>query len=143
MAALNGKWSLISTDNFEEYMKATGVDDAQRAKINELLAKGGSGGTVEEYFVEPGKSIRRNYYISGTLFREAPAVPIGEEFCEQAINGKVAKATITQEGENKLIRCETFETGTTTEAVMEVNGDEMTTTMKCGSVVATRKCKRV
>jgi len=76
------------------------------------------------------------------LFKEAPAVPIGEEFSEQAINGKVAKAIVTQESDNKLIRRETFETGTTTEAIMEVNGDEMTTIMKCGNVVATRKCKR-
>jgi len=143
MAALNGKWSVVSTDNFEEYMKATGTDEATRAKINELLQKGGAGGTIEEYFVEPGKSIKRNYYISGTLFKEAPPVPIGEEFSEPAINGKVAKTTITEEGENKVIRRETFESGETTELIMEVHGDEMTMTMKCGNVVATRKCKRL
>jgi len=124
-------------------MKATGADEATRAKINELLQKDGAGETVEEYFVEPGKSIKRNYYLSGTLFREIPAVPIGEEFSEQAINGKVAKTRITEEGENKLIRRETFESGETTELTMEVHGDELTTTMKCGNVVATRKCKRL
>jgi len=142
MTALNGKWSLVSSDKFDDYIKATGADDATRAKVGELLGKAGSDGLIEEYIIEAGKSARRNFYLGGKLFKESPTVPIGSEVSGPAMDGRTVKVTVTEEGANKLRRHEAFETGQITDTVLEVHGDEMTTTLTCGSVVSTRKYKR-
>jgi len=143
MASLNGKWALISSEKFNEYLKATGADEATLAKVAELLNKAGVDGLIEEYFVESGKSIQRNFYLGGKLFRESPVIPLGEEVSGPAMDGRIVKITVKEEGANKLTRHEALETGQTTDTVLEVHGDEMITTLTCGGVVSTRKYKRV
>jgi len=98
--------------------------------------------TVEEFIIQPGKSMQRNVYLAGKLQREFPAVSFGEEFTEKTMDGKTTKGKITQESDTKVIRHDTFEGGQKADVVIEVVGDELHTTLKSGDVVCTRKYKR-
>jgi hypothetical protein len=140
MANLNGTWELTGSDHFEEYMKAIGVTDDNRAKALSLMTKTGPGGYVEVFEVT-GTTIKRTITIGGQEQSASPAVPFGKEVDGQSLDGRPIKVTLTIDGPNKLIRNEVgpnYKSTITTVA----DGDKRTTTLESGGVKATRTFKK-
>ena len=143
MANLNGKWQLVSSENFDAYMQKIGVTDENRAKGKDVLEKTGPGGLVEEYVIESGKSIKRNIYIGGSLMRESQAAPFNTQVQGPSVDGRTAKITLKEESANKVTRHEIFDGGVEATTVSEVTGDQLITTLTSGGVTSKRTYKKV
>jgi len=143
MALLNGKWALYSSEKFDEYMKAIGVDDENRAKGVATLNKTGAGGLVEEYVIDSDKSIKRQIYVGGQLVKESPAIPFGKEVSGPSLDGRTVKLTLTRTGPGQVTRNEQFDNGVTSTTVIEANRDELVSTLTAGGVTSVRKYKKV
>jgi hypothetical protein len=133
---LLGRWDLHSSDKFEEYMVALGVDEATRKvavnlKQTNVISRDGDMWTIRM------ESTVRNTELKFTE---------GVEFEENRLDGKKCKSTVTVEGPNKLVQVEKdHETGKVLSTITrEVNDkDEMVTTLTAGEVTCTRVYKRV
>ncbi|XP_013386384.1 fatty acid-binding protein, heart [Lingula anatina] len=92
MAGLEGKWKLIDSKNFEEYMKAVGVGAVMRklgatAKPSQEISRDGDKFTIKT------KSAVKNTEITFTL---------GQEFEETTADGRKVKSVVTLDGD-KLV----------------------------------------
>ncbi|CAN9514273.1 unnamed protein product [Ophioblennius macclurei] len=122
-----GKWTLTSSDNFDEYMKAIGVGFATRqvgnlAKPN-LLFSVGDDGVISMKAETPFKT-------NETKFK------LNEEFDETTADGRTTKTTITF-ADGKLLQKQSWdEKETTLERVIE--DGKLIATCTMGDVVAVR-----
>jgi hypothetical protein len=124
-----GKWDLVSSDKFDEYMKAVGVG-AVWAKV---------GSTAKP---KVSISVDGNKWTlkSETLVKSSCIeFQLGVEFDETTTDDRKMKTTITLEG-NKLIQDQKGDIPSV--ITREVNGDSMTVLCKAKDVVATRVYKK-
>ncbi|KAM4736064.1 fatty acid binding protein 4b [Anableps anableps] len=122
-----GKWTLVSSDNFDEYMKAVGMSFATRQMGNlakpDLLISVGDDGVV---------SIK----AESTLKTTAIKFKLGEEFDETTADGRNAKSIFTLEND-KLMQKQSWD-GKTTTLEREVHDGKLTAKCIMDDVVAVR-----
>eukprot|EP00916_Digyalum_oweni_P015460 GHVL01025307.1.p2 GENE.GHVL01025307.1~~GHVL01025307.1.p2 ORF type:complete len:136 (+),score=16.17 GHVL01025307.1:83-490(+) len=135
MAALNGKWRLVSVDNFESYLDAVGVAGESRDKALKLLT--------------PENNILQDITIDGdniTIVTTTPIAPIqvkatnGEEFESRYLDGREIKTMFRVEGDTLV---EDVSGPFKTHIVRAVEGGHMIMTMKSGDVTSTRRYEKV
>ena len=123
---LNKKFKLESSENFEEYMKALGVDMLKRKlastwhPVVEVTREDG------DYWTMSTKSMLRSTVCKFKL---------GEEFDEERADGVMVKSVITVEG-NKMKHVMKGEPEST--IIREVNGDEMVVLATVSGVTSKR-----
>jgi len=123
--AFVGTWKMESSENFDKYMEAVGV--------NVPMAKLGSVAKPTVTISVEGDTWNLK---SETLFKNSKIqFQLGVEFDETTADDRQMKTTFTLDG-NKLIQ---DQKGSIPSVITrEVNGDKMTVLCKAGDVVATR-----
>jgi len=127
--ALIGTWKLVTSENFDEYMKAVGVN-AIVAKVGSslkptlIIAKDGDTWTVRS------ESTFKNTEVKFQL---------GVEFDEKTADDRNMKTTFTLDG-NKLTQDQKGEIPSV--ITREVDGNKMVVLCKAKDVVATRNYER-
>jgi hypothetical protein len=124
-----GKWDMISSDKFDEYMKAVGVG-AVWAKI---------GSTAKPKLIITVDGDKWTVKSETLVKTSSMEFKLGEEFDETTADDRKMKTTITLEG-NKLIQNQKGEIPSV--ITREVNGDTMTVLCKAKDVTATRVYKK-
>lgn len=131
MSIITGKFDLVTSDNFDAYLKAAGVGFAKR------LIAGTMRPTVEIISNSDGSYLINTYSkLKNTTIRFHPGV----EFDEETMDGRKAKSTIIIEG-NKLIHTQKIG-DEQSQTIREFNGDEMTATFTCNGVSSVRTYKK-
>ena len=126
---LKGKWVLVSSENFDDYMKEVGVSWAtrqigSRAKPNVIIDVNGNKVTIDT------ESVFKNTHLEFTL---------GEEFDETTPDGRQVKSIFVFE-DGKLVCTQKGKVDSTISRYLE--GEEMVTVCVANSVTSTRKYKR-
>ncbi|MEQ2272646.1 Cellular retinoic acid-binding protein 1 [Xenotaenia resolanae] len=127
-----GNWKMKSSDNFEELLKALGVN----AMLRKVAVAAASTPQVEirqdgeQFYIKTSTSVR----TTEINFR------IGEEFNEETVDGRKVKSLATWESENKIYCQQTLVDGDgpKTYWTRELNGDELVLTFGADDVVCTR-----
>jgi hypothetical protein len=124
-----GKWDMISSEKFDDYMKAVGV--------GAVWAKIGSTAKPKLIISVDGDkwTLKSETLVKSTCIE----FKLGEEFDETTADDRKMKTTITLEG-NKLIQDQKGEIPSV--ITREVNGDTMTVLCKAKDVTATRVYKK-
>ncbi|CAL8110255.1 unnamed protein product [Orchesella dallaii] len=131
MAGIVGTYEMVSSDNYDGFLKAVGVAVIQRtmaSKVTPTMTWINEGGK----WTQKTKTTLKSFQI---VFTE------GEEFDEELADGRKCKATITFEG-NTLVHKQKMD-ALTAEVRREFKGDQMVSTFKAGDVVATRVFKKI
>uniref|UniRef100_A0A161MMZ3 Fatty acid-binding protein, muscle n=1 Tax=Triatoma infestans TaxID=30076 RepID=A0A161MMZ3_TRIIF len=97
------KYKLNKSENFDEYMKALGVGLVTRKMGNTVSP-------VIELLEEDGEYTLKS---SSTFKNTVIKFKLGEEFDQETPDGRKVKATITLEGDNKLVEVQKGEKETT------------------------------
>ncbi|NWT74060.1 FABPL protein, partial [Prunella fulvescens] len=123
-----GKYELQYQENFEPFMRALGLPEAEIQKGKDLksiseIVQDGKKFTVT---VTTGSKVVKNQFT------------IGEESEIEMLNGEKAKVVVQMEGNNKLV---TQVKGM--KSVTELNGDTITYTMTMGDLTLKRVSKRI
>lgn len=130
MAEFAGEYTFVSSENFDEFLKALGVNFLLRKTVGALKptfhVKAEEDGTIVFKSVSTFKTTETKFKL-------------GEEFEEKRMDGVVCKSVVTQEG-NKLIQKQMSDPPA--EIIREFNDDELKITCKCGDVTATRMYKK-
>uniref|UniRef100_T1J6K4 Cytosolic fatty-acid binding proteins domain-containing protein n=1 Tax=Strigamia maritima TaxID=126957 RepID=T1J6K4_STRMM len=132
MAEFVGKYKLISSENFDDYMKALNV-----SMVTRKLANAAS----------PVQDIQLNgdeFYIkTSTTFKTSEIkFKLGVEFDEQTADGRTVKTTITRDG-NKLIQEQKADKPALNSTLTrEFEGDTMKMVLTVGDIVCTRVYKK-
>jgi len=124
-----GKWDMISSEKFDEYMKAVGVG-AVWAKI---------GSTAKPKLIITVDGDKWTVKSETLVKTSSMEFKLGEEFDETTADDRKMKTTITLQG-NKLIQNQKGEIPSV--ITREVNGDTMTVTCQAKDVTATRVYKK-
>ncbi|XP_043929775.1 fatty acid-binding protein, brain [Protopterus annectens] len=124
--ALCATWKLTDSENFDEYMKALGIDFATRkigmvTKPTITISKDGDTFTIKT------ESTFKNTEIS---FKP------GEDFDEHTPDNRNCKSTVTVDGD-KLVHVQKWDDKQTT-FTREVQDGKMVMTLTIGDVVAVR-----
>lgn len=129
MATFDGKYKLVDSENFEEYMKAIGVPEELMSLANDPKAETAVKQDGDKYLIQLTGSGR----IAELNFK------LGEEFDEVTPHGTPAKTVITRDG-NRLIQRQkgAVESVITREFV----GNDLIVTLQAGSATSTRKYKK-
>ncbi|XP_071448232.1 fatty acid-binding protein, muscle isoform X1 [Hetaerina americana] len=122
------KYKMISSENFDDYMKALGVGLVTRKMGNAVTP------TVEVSEKDGTYTLK----TSSTFKNSEISFKLGEEFEEETVDGRKVKSVVTKDG-NKLIHVQKGEKETT--IIREFNGDEMKAILKVDDVVCTRVYK--
>jgi len=128
MPSLTGSFKLIKSENFDEYMKALGV--------NMLLRKMASTATPVTEISQAGDdwSIKTTTTFKTTDIK----FKLGEEFDEVTADGRNCKSIITKEGDDKLVHTQNCN-GQTLKILREFTDDQMKMILEApGSVISTR-----
>lgn len=129
MAELCGKFKLVSSENFDDFMKAMGVNLVMR-KI----------GATSKPVVEIKQDGDEFSLKTCTTFKTTEIkFKLGEEFDETRLDGSECKSVITLE-DGKLIQKQSGEKEVT--IIREVEGDQMKTICKVNDIVSTRVYNR-
>lgn len=129
--AFDGKYEMVSSDNYEEYLKAVGVGFANR----KLAAS--SKPTVE--ITTDGGAWRLK---TVTTFKTTDlAFVLGEEFTEEREDGRECLTTFTLDGDT-LTQVQKLDAADAT-ITRRVGADGMHAAFEAGGVVAHRRYKRV
>jgi len=128
--AFTGKFELVSSDNFDEYLKACGVGMAKRA----LAASAKP--TVE---ISESGGVYKMKTLS-TLKNTEITFKLGEEFDEETADGRKSKSTMTADG-NKLIHSQKIGDDSS-KTVREFSADSLKATFTAKDVSATRVYKK-
>jgi len=132
MASLAGKWQLVSSENFDEYMKEIGVSWALRQMGN--MAKPNLIITIEgKHYVIKSESTFKTTVLEFDL---------DTEFDETTADGREVKTNVTLDASNKLIQHQKGKVDTTLTRYLEDN-DTMVTICEANAVKSTRKYKRM
>lgn len=135
MAALNGKWKLVSLDNFEPYLDAVGVHGESRGQALKLLT--------------PENNITQEITVDGdaiTIVTTTPISPIevkatnGQEFESRYLDGREIKTVFRVDGDALLEEVSGPFSTTITRAI---EGGQMVMTMVVGDVSSTRRYDKV
>ncbi|GAB6030059.1 DNA-binding proteins Bright/BRCAA1/rbp1 [Chamberlinius hualienensis] len=120
-----GKFKLVSSDKFEDYMKALGVGMVTRKMANTA--------TPVQTITEDGNkfTIKTETSFKTTVIE----FELGKEFDENTADGRKVKTTVTKDG-NKLIQTQKGDKDSV--LIREFNGNEMKMTLKADDVVCTR-----
>ncbi|NP_001279793.1 fatty acid-binding protein, heart-like [Callorhinchus milii] len=121
-----GKWKLIESVKFDDYMKAVGVNFSLRnlAKvIKPTTIISIDGGTV---------TVRTQSAMKNTEINFNP----GEEFSEKTADGRDTKTTVTIDN-NKMVQVQRWDDKETT-LVREMKDGKLILTLTMGDVVCTR-----
>uniref|UniRef100_A0A3P9LHE5 Cellular retinoic acid-binding protein 1 n=1 Tax=Oryzias latipes TaxID=8090 RepID=A0A3P9LHE5_ORYLA len=127
-----GNWKMRKSENFDELLKALGVN----AMLRKVAVAAASNPQVEihqdgdQFYIKTSTSVRTteiNFHI-------------GEEFDEETVDGRKCKSLATWESENKIHCQQTLVDGDgpKTYWTRELNGDELTLTFGADDVVCTR-----
>ncbi|XP_008275295.1 fatty acid-binding protein, adipocyte-like [Stegastes partitus] len=122
-----GTWKLASSDNFDEYMKAIGVNFATRQMGN--LAKPKLVISVGDDGVITMKS-ETTFKTTETKFK------LNEQFDETTADGRTTKTTFTCEN-GKLVQVQNWE-GKTTTLEREIQDGKLTAKCVMDDIVAVR-----
>ncbi|KAK5862373.1 hypothetical protein PBY51_017777 [Eleginops maclovinus] len=122
-----GTWTLLSSENFDEYMKAIGVGFATRQMGN--MAKPNLVISVDDAGMVSMRS-ETTFKTTEIKFK------LNEEFDETTADGRKTKTLITLEN-GKLVQQQTWEDKNTTLA-REVQDGKLTAKCVMGDVVAVR-----
>ena len=127
-----GKWNMESSENFDSYMQAVGV--------NAMMAKLGSSAKPTLIISIDGDTWTLK---TETTFKKTKIqFQLGVEFDEETADGRKVKTTMTLDG-NKLIQDQKIDPpGVPSVIIREVNGNKMTVTCKAKGdkeVVSTRQ----
>ncbi|KAM9251825.1 cellular retinoic acid-binding protein 2 [Cariama cristata] len=133
MPNFSGQWKMKSSENFEELLKALGVN----MMLRKIAVAAASKPAVEI------KQDGENFYIrtSTTVRTTEIGFRVGEEFEEQTVDGRPCKSLARWESENKLVceqrllKGEGPRTGWSREMT---NDGELILTMTADDVVCTR-----
>ncbi|XP_018963259.1 cellular retinoic acid-binding protein 1 [Cyprinus carpio] len=132
MANFAGTWKMKSSENFEELLKALGVN----AMLRKVTCAAAS---------KPHVEIRQNgeqFYIktSTTVRTTEINFQIGQEFNEETVDGRKCKSLVTWETENKMTCRQTLVDGNgpKTYWTRELRGNELILTFGADDVVCTR-----
>jgi hypothetical protein len=129
---ITGKYQLVSSDNFEEYMKAVGVGLVMRkmaanaTPVAEITQKG------DEW----------NIKTSTTFKTTEIKFKLGEQFKETTADGRVCMATITMENPNRM-KHEQVCDGKKLVMYRDFSDKEMKMTLEGPNVVSTRVYKKI
>ncbi|XP_014663587.1 PREDICTED: fatty acid-binding protein, brain-like [Priapulus caudatus] len=129
MAQFCGKWKLAKTENFDEYMKALGVNFVLRKMA-------ATASPVTEITYEDGVfTVTTTTTFKTNIFK----FKMGEQFEEQTGDGRNCESSVTQDG-NKWIHVQkdTKEAGLETTITREFTDDAMKMELILGEIV----CKR-
>ncbi|XP_015253909.1 cellular retinoic acid-binding protein 1a [Cyprinodon tularosa] len=127
-----GNWKMKSSENFDELLKALGVN----AMLRKVAVAAASTPQVEihqdgeQFYIKTSTSVR----TTEINFR------IGEEFNEETVDGRKVKSLPTWETENKIYCQQTLVDGDgpKTYWTRELKGDELILTFGADDVVCTR-----
>ncbi|KAK2914067.1 hypothetical protein QQF64_030080 [Cirrhinus molitorella] len=127
-----GTWKMKSSENFEELLKALGVN----AMLRKVACAAAS---------KPHVEIRQNgeqFYIktSTTVRTTEINFQIGQEFNEETVDGRKCKSLVTWETESKMTCRQTLldGNGPKTFWTRELRGNELILTFGADDVVCTR-----
>ena len=129
MSDITGKYKMLSSENFDEYLKAVGVGFALRQVASRQSPTFYVTIEGDEYTLK----------TESTFKTTEIKCKLGEEFDETTADGRKLKTTCTREGDT-LIQSSKGEVDTTLTRVF--NGDDMALTCVAKGVTATRKYKR-
>ncbi|XP_053741728.1 cellular retinoic acid-binding protein 1a [Synchiropus splendidus] len=127
-----GTWKMKSSENFDELLKALGVN----AMLRKVAVAAASNPHVEirqddeQFYIKTSTSVRTteiNFHI-------------GEEFDEETVDGRKCKSLAIWESENRIHCQQTLVDGDgpKTYWTRELNGDELTLVFGADDVVCTR-----
>jgi len=126
-----GKYDLVASENFDEFLQALGVNWILRKTANALKPSvelvDNSDGTWTWKTVSTFKSTDIKFKLD-------------EEFDETRMDGTKVKSIISLDG-NKLVQKQTSEPPC--EIIREFNGAEMKTICSCKGVTSTRTYKKI
>ncbi|ODM99551.1 Fatty acid-binding protein, brain [Orchesella cincta] len=131
MAGIVGTYEMVSSDKYDEFLKAVGVSMIQRtmaSKVSPTMTWSNENGK----WTQKTKTTLKSFQI---VFVE------GEEFEEELADGRKCRSVITFDG-NTLIHKQKMD-DLTSVVTREFKGDQMVTTFKSGDVVATRVFKKI
>uniref|UniRef100_A0A1A8R3Z0 Cellular retinoic acid-binding protein 1 n=1 Tax=Nothobranchius rachovii TaxID=451742 RepID=A0A1A8R3Z0_9TELE len=132
MSDFTGNWKMKSSENFDELLKALGVN----AMLRKVAVAAAS---------KPHVEIKQNgdhFYIktSTTVRTTEVNFLIGEEFNEETVDGRKCRSLATWEKENKIYCKQTLVSanGPKTFWSRELKGDELTLLFGADDVICTR-----
>jgi len=128
-----GKWQLVKSENFDEYMKAVGVGLMTRKVAN----------TVKPLVTISQNGDEISIHTESTFKTTDIKFKFGQEFDEETADGRRCKSTITLEGGNKLIHKQVVD-GKAMVMTREFKGDTLDMTLDSGTgVISKREYKKV
>lgn len=126
--SFNGKWKLVKSEGFEEYLKARGTPDEAIGLVTQA--------TVYMDVEEKGDNIKVKTYTDKRTLRENDFT-VGKEFETKSMTGTPVNNIVTRDGK-KLVHKASDERGTET-VTREIQADgTLKATMQIGSHSATR-----
>ncbi|XP_077567256.1 cellular retinoic acid-binding protein 1a [Stigmatopora nigra] len=137
MANFAGIWKMKSSENFDELLKALGVN----AMLRKVAVAAASNPHVEirqdgqQFYIKTSTTVR----TTEINFR------VGEEFNEETVDGRKCKSLVTWASENKLTCQQTLVDGDGPKTfwTRELNGEELTLIFGADDVLCTRVYARV
>ncbi|XP_041725051.1 cellular retinoic acid-binding protein 1 [Coregonus clupeaformis] len=132
MANFAGTWKMKSSENFDELLKALGV--------NTMLRKV-AGAAASKPHVEIRQDGEQFYIKTSTTVRTTEInFHIGQEFDEETVDGRKCKSLAIWEAENKMVCMQKLVDGDgpKTYWTRELLGDELILTFGADDVVCTR-----
>jgi len=128
-----GKFKLVSSENFDEYMKKLGIGFALRAIGNSVKPTIDVKHEGDKWIIE-SHSTFKNVYLNFKL---------GEEFEETTPDGRVVKSVITLEDGKLIHKQKAIKEGDKdTVITREIKDGDMHVGMECDGVSAVRIYKR-
>uniref|UniRef100_A0A1A7Y859 Cellular retinoic acid-binding protein 1 n=1 Tax=Iconisemion striatum TaxID=60296 RepID=A0A1A7Y859_9TELE len=127
-----GNWKMKSSENFDELLKALGVN----AMLRKVAVAAASNPKVEI------RQTGEQFYIKTSTSVRTTEIDfhIGEEFDEETVDGRKCKSLATWASENKMQCQQTLVDGggPKTYWTRELNGDDLILTFGADDVVCTR-----
>lgn len=140
MAALNGKWKLVSTSNLEEYHNAIQTPEEYKDRLRKIATARKTNPDVywEEFHVDTAAgTFRRTVYVDNQKKREVN-YKFGIVNDGTSEDGRPLKLSFTVVGDNKITIHEEGN-GFVIEGFAEANGNELTLSLSSQGVTSTEK----